>query len=112
MYTPDQWDVIKIETKTNKPLYKVFGSWKGGFTRGDSWQLNSGIVKVEETDTYYDFHGFSGSVYRCYKNAGAPSGYNATVLANYIDRAVSVDATITIMDRETKFSEVDYSYDD
>ncbi len=66
-YTPDRWLVVKITTD-KEMLYKVFACWYGGLGGSDSWQFNSGIVKVELADNYYEFHGHSGSVYRCHKN--------------------------------------------
>lgn len=63
MYTPDNWVVIKI--KRDDPHYKVLAGWSGGYTQGDSWQMNSGITKVEKHDNHYHFFGCSGSVYKC-----------------------------------------------
>ena len=66
-YTPDNWVIIKI--KGNDPHYRVLAGWSGGYTTGDSWKINSGIVKVEEDKEHFYFHGHSGSVYKCYKKA-------------------------------------------
>ena len=51
-YAPDKWLVVKITTD-KEPLYKVFACWYGGYLGSDSWQFNSGIVKVEFVDDYY-----------------------------------------------------------
>jgi hypothetical protein len=64
--TPDYWMLVRIEDP-DKPFYKVFATWSGGYAHGDSWKLNSGIVRVEETVEDYLFHGTSGSIYRCDK---------------------------------------------
>ena len=66
MYTPDNWVVVKIITEEG-PLYKVLAGWSGGYLDGDRWQLNSGIVKVEQQGDYYLFYGYSGSCYKCHK---------------------------------------------
>ncbi len=66
-YTPNSWVIIKISGVEDKPCYKVLAGWSGGYLDGDSWQLNSGIVKVEFDEEYYSFTGSSGSVYKCYK---------------------------------------------
>jgi len=42
-YYPDRWVVVKIGEEN---LYKVFACWYGGYARGDSWKLNSGITRV------------------------------------------------------------------
>jgi hypothetical protein len=109
-YTPDRWVVVKITTD-KETLYKVFASWYGGYAGSDSWKMNSGIVKVESTDetrfwNYYVFHGYSGSVYRCYKNCYGINGYGATVLQNFIDKA---DYKIEIMPENTNWKELNYA---
>ena len=67
-YKPDTWVVIKF-TSPDDVTYKVFGGWYGGYAKGDSWQLNSGIEHIEENELFYLFHGYSGSVYECYKGS-------------------------------------------
>lgn len=64
-YTPDHWVLIKLPEDRG---YKVLGGWSGGYLYGDSWRLNSGIKSTEEHDDYYLFYGYSGSVYKCFKN--------------------------------------------
>jgi hypothetical protein len=103
-YTPDRWVVIKITTD-KEMLYKVFACWFGGFAGSDSWQMNSGIVKVELVDDYYEFHGTSGSVYRCHKNFYGTNGYGGSVLANFIDKA---DYKIDILPENTNWRELNY----
>lgn len=66
MYTPDNWVVVKITTE-KETLYKVLAGWSGGYLYGDSWQLNSGIVRVEKEGDYFLFYGYSGSCYKCHK---------------------------------------------
>ena len=55
-YTPDCWRVIEFTYGDEKqPLRKVFGGWYGGFAKGDSWKLSSGITKTTEFDDRYEF---------------------------------------------------------
>jgi hypothetical protein len=72
-YTPDRWEVLKL-TRGGDVTYKVLAGWYGGYLGGDSWQLNSGIVKVLDTGDAYEFHGHSGSVYTCHKVSKGMSG--------------------------------------
>jgi hypothetical protein len=44
--------------------------------------MNSGIEKVIEQDDYYDVIGYSGSVYKCYKNRVGLSSYTNRVYNN------------------------------
>lgn len=83
MYEPENWTVIELPTG----LRKVFATWRGSYATSDSWQLNSGIVGTDETDAYYDFHGASGSVYRCHKHLEGIRGlWLNSVLADIIER--------------------------
>lgn len=68
MYTPDKWVVLKIRNDS-EILFKVLAGWSGGYTYGDSWRINSGIVKVVDDGDYVLFHGESGSVYKCHKDS-------------------------------------------
>lgn len=84
VYTPEEWMLVKIEG--SDPHYRIFGSWRGGYTTGDSWRMNSGITRFTMSeDSYYEFHGFSGSVYIVHpKQYGIGSPWNAGVLNQYI----------------------------
>jgi len=65
-YTPDAWVVLRM-THKDGVVYKVLGSWAGSYLGGDSWRLNSGIVKAEYNSDrdMWQFYGSSGSVYNC-----------------------------------------------
>jgi len=82
-YYPDGWVIIELDNKDGKKDHFVFGSWSGGYTQGDSWRTNSGIVRVEENDdNQYEIHGHGKSVYYCHKGSeGRISSYNQAVLA-------------------------------
>lgn len=68
-YRPDNWVIVKI-TNEEEPLYKILAGWSGGYLYGDSWKLNSGITEVAlDGENEILFHGYSGSVYRCRRNA-------------------------------------------
>lgn len=88
-YTPDAWVVLEITNpETNETVNKLFAGWRGGYIHGDSWRLNSGIVRVEETPEYFDFHGYSGSVYQCIKSRYGMTGYMGSVLAHWEDKGM------------------------
>ena len=104
-YTPDRWVVVKITTDKEQ-LYKVFACWYGGYAGSDSWQINSGIVKVELVDNCYEFYGASGSVYRCHKNCYGTNSYGSSVLTNFINKA---EYKIEIMPENTNWKELNYA---
>ncbi len=67
---PDNWVVIRIKDKSIATGYidRVLAGWHGGYLYGDSWKINSGIKKSTEFKHFWKFYGYSGSVYKCYKN--------------------------------------------
>jgi len=81
-YTPDLWVIVEINSDEHGKIRKVLGSWYGGFAGSDEWRMNSGIEKVIEQDDYYDVIGYSGSVYKCYKNRVGLSSYTDRVYNN------------------------------
>ena len=84
--TPDKWTILKFTSEEHGEIYKIFGSWSGGYLHGQSWKANSGIKSIEETDTHYLFHGFSGSVYECHKKMYGVTTYGAGVLEAFEDQ--------------------------
>jgi dihydrodipicolinate synthase/N-acetylneuraminate lyase len=81
METPDRWIVVTLrDPTTEQTIDKVLAGWYGGYLNGDSWKLNSGISKVEETENYFLFHGYSKSVYKCYKNRYGTTGLTSSIL--------------------------------
>ena len=81
-YSPHRWVVLEV-SNGKETTRKVFAGWHGGYLDGDSWKLNSGNVKEEEFEDRWEFTGYSGSVYVCYKNAHGLSGYMAQVLSSW-----------------------------
>jgi len=82
---PDNWVIVKVVGRGDT-YYKVLAGWSGGYLDGDSWRLNSGIEKVEESEDYYDFIGYSGSVYRCRKNCEVVRMNIGGVLSQCLER--------------------------
>ena len=100
-YAPDKWLLISIGGID--PHYRVFGSWVGGYLGSDAWRLNSGILSVEEVGDYYYFHGHTGSVYKCHKEA-----YGATVYGYSVVQKYAKENLFVIMDKPENVLELDY----
>lgn len=66
-YVPDRWIVITL-SDGDEEIDKVLGGWYGGYLGSDTWQVNSGIKSVKEHPDHFIFHGYSGSVYKCFKH--------------------------------------------
>lgn len=107
-YRPDKWVMVKIPYN-GKFIYKVFASWYGGFARGDSWKLNSGVTSVTQEGFVYNFMGSSGSVYECHKDLYGTNLYGGSVLGEMIERAkLDGGYEIEIMPEDTNFMELEY----
>ena len=75
---PYKWVIIKIED-----TYKVFATFNGSYLNGGAWRTNSGIVKVEEFEDYYLFHGVTGSIYKCAKDNYGSTLYGSDILESW-----------------------------
>lgn len=87
-YTPDVWVVLEFDhPDLETPTRKVFAGWYGGFAGSNSWQLNSGIEAVRRSGDWFEFVGYSGSVYRCGMSNYHMSSLMQGVLANWLKQA-------------------------
>ena len=100
--TPDSWVIVKMVDKDDNTWYKVFASWLE-----DRWRMNSGIVDIQEDDSYYYFIGDSGSCYKCHKNGyGFATGYASDIAQNIISNSYKVDIMTSIMDSDTDWNQI------
>jgi hypothetical protein len=108
-YTPDYWLVLKIITK-DEVMFKVFATWVSSFTKGESWQLNSGIVDVEVSEKVISFIGFFGSKYTVanHEFVYRTSAYTQSVLQQIISNSDKQGAKIEVMPFETNWLELNY----
>lgn len=75
-YFPDRWVILKITDAENNVHYRFFAGWYGGYANGDSWRINSGIVKCELSENnFLKFFSESGSSYFGHENNYGMSGY-------------------------------------
>jgi len=95
-YHPDSWKIIVIESKEHGTIYKVLASWYGGFARGDSWKISSGIESVSIDGDVYTMPQSSGSTYVLYKNSEHISGIMGGVFSSYAKQAEESDGLFTI----------------
>ena len=107
-YMPDRWCVIRIPGP-KETVYKVFASWSGSYTGGDSWKLNSGITQARLVEGVWEFEGSSGSVYRCRQGSYGANAYGAGVLDDMIRRThEGTGIDIDILDEDTNWAGLDY----
>jgi hypothetical protein len=97
VYTPNNWVIVKI-TRPEGVVHKVLGGWSGGYLDGDSWRMNSGIVRAEVEDDYILFHGQSGSVYKCHKNSQRLSNATAGVYNTLVNQGKEQGITVEMVD--------------
>ena len=103
-YLPDNWVVLKI-TYQNKTVYKVLAGWTGSYVNGDAWRMNSGITRVEDHETYYNFYGYSGSVYKVWRDRYGLRMNNAGVYNHWKEK--HGDA-IEMMPEDTDWMNMDW----
>lgn len=58
----EHWGILKF-VKGDATLYRLLSTTSDDFF--DRWRLNSGIINFMIYGEYVDFHGYSGSIYRC-----------------------------------------------
>ncbi len=102
-YMPDNWVVIKF--KGDDPHYRILAGWSGGYTQSDSWRMNSGIVRVEETQFVYKFYGSTGSCYVCSKNSYCLRTNNAYIWSALQER---YGEKVELMPEETDWMNMDW----
>jgi hypothetical protein len=90
MEIPDKWMLVRVKGQT--PHWRIFATWGGGYTYGEAWRLNSGVESVEDKDGYFDFHGYSGSLYRCRKTGYGITAYGMGVLTDLLSKSDLLEA--------------------
>jgi hypothetical protein len=106
-YTPDRWVIVKLEGKDTH--YRVFGSWAGGYLHGDSWRMNSGIVRVEEDLENYYFYGHSGSCYKCHKKCyGVMTSYSGSVLDNMVEKSKAIERSMIVLEDQEDWTQIKF----
>ena len=110
-YTPDYWQIIKITSTEGEVLYKVFASWVGGYTTGDSWRMNSGITEVKFKGDYLLFKGHSGSVYKVVNKERAyrTSMYTQSVLESMMKKCDLIGAEMEVLPYSDDFKNMFWS---
>jgi hypothetical protein len=112
-YTPDRWVVIHIlpHVENNHPNalahYRVFTTCYGNYATGDTWRMNSGIVRAEEDDLFYHFYGSSGSVYHCRKTSYGFSNYGYSVFSGMVKESIGFD--MVVEKEDTNFMALEYN---
>lgn len=83
---PDRWVILDLNC-VEDGLYKVLGSWSGGYLDGDSWRTSSGITSIKEEGDYLVITNHSGSVYRCHKRGEGMHTLASSIYSSLKDRA-------------------------
>ena len=106
-YIPDRWVVVKIsgnDEDGKETIYKVLGSWYGGYLSGHSWRLNSGISSVVDNGPTLTFHGYNGSTYLCSKQAYGAHGLSRHIVQQLIEEGASKGRLVTMLSEEEALS--------
>lgn len=92
--TPDKWTILKVCQGFKETIYKIMAGWNGGYLGADEWRINSGIASYEDCDDHYLFHGYSGSVYQCYKGREGFTSLSQSVYRRFVSESQGTDTTI------------------
>lgn len=110
IYHPNKWIVVRLTVRASGDVhYRVFATWSGGYTQGDSWKLNSGITTASLEDSVYSFSGTSGSVYKCHEHSYGTTVYGSGVLNSIIEQSKDT-IDIEILPEDADFLNLDYSH--
>lgn len=85
MYQPFNWVILQIHND-EETYYKVLGQIDVGLS---GWRINSGITKVESSDTHFFFHGATGSIYHCDKSEEGLSPTTDNILKRMIENGTA-----------------------
>lgn len=111
-YYPDSWIIIKLtHPNTGKIHFHVLGGWDGGYLKGSSWRLNSGItnVKKNKLKRTYTFSGHTGSEYICHKKG---YGMRMSMQEGLLTvQKLYGEENIEILDEKTKWNKMDWVID-
>ena len=102
-YLCDNWVVIFLNA--GDPHYRILTGMSGGYLDGDSWRMNSGIVRVEEDEQYFYFHGASGSCYAGRKTAYCLRMNNAYIWAQLKEKHGD---KVSMLDEDTDWMNHDW----
>lgn len=91
--TPDTWIIVEISNEGQK-LHKVLAGWRGGWIGQETWQLNSGIVKIYDKTDHWEIIGYSGSVYHCYKDSCGFSGITKNIFNRMFEKSKLLDVSV------------------
>lgn len=97
-YTPERWVVLEINSG-NSITYKVFSGTYGGYGGSDTWKLNSGNVDEVEFEDRWEFTGYSGSTYTCYKQCYGMSNYMFSIFRSWLGQLVDDQSIIVLEDK-------------
>lgn len=107
-HKPDNWVILKINNQ-GETFYKVLAGWSGGYLDGDSWRMNSGIERMEESDTHYKFYGHSGSCYVCHKETYGLRMNNAHVWNQLMTK---YPGNVSLMGHDTDWTKIKWRDND
>lgn len=99
-YEPDNWIIVKID-HPQETVYKVLAGWSGGYLYGNSWRMNSGIVRAEFDGKNYSFYGNSGSQYRCHAQTEGLRMATVDIFNNLVELGAKENITVQQVNAES-----------
>lgn len=98
IYTPDKYTILEMKYP-DEVVYKVYGTWAGGYLGSDYWRLNSGVERAIINGEEVCFVGYSGSEYICNKHSeGVVGAYNLAELDSFLRREPDRVKVVTLQE--------------
>lgn len=106
-YSPDNWVIVKLNSKEYGVIYKILCSWGGSYQWGASWKLSSGIETFIDDDLDWISRQDSGSVYKLRKSGERMSSTIASIYNQYHEQSRLADNfTIEIISSDEYLKEI------
>ena len=98
VYTPDTWVILLFDFPDYGKIHKVFAGWYGGYAKGDSWKLSSGIKTFVSEGDFYSSLQESGSTYNLCKQFEKLSGYQHGLLNIWGEQLDEAQGSVLVVD--------------
>ncbi|AMF98743.1 MULTISPECIES: hypothetical protein [Vibrio] len=91
IHRPDGWVCIRLSLANKSNVYRIFGSWAGGFESPDLWRLSSGFIdgnELELDNGILTIPQLSGSSYQVnVAMQNVLTAYNRSILSQILQNA-------------------------
>jgi hypothetical protein len=101
-YYTDKWVIVELSTPKKEIIYKIAGSWFGGYMGSDSWKISSGLEPgvILDKNNFYVSPQTSGSVYHLHPDVYGMSMYTESIIDSYIKQLSDIGASMRVLSKD------------